>query len=259
VAASLAPDEVLAPAGPVLRRRPRRCELAAIVTTVWRTSVPEAASFVRVLPDAAVDLVYAGGRLFVAGADTRPSIDRMTAGPVLGLQLAPGAVAAVLGAPASATLNGRVDVSDLWGIDGRDLQDRLAGVADLRQASQLIEAALADRTRVARLDPLPGMLRATYARGDAVDRGDLGLGERQVRRRCVAAFGYPPGTLRRITRFQRFMAEVMSDDSAGLAALASRTGYADQSHLSEQVRDLSGLTPSELRRVASHPLAGTLV
>jgi AraC-like DNA-binding protein len=71
----------------------------------------------------------------------------------------------------------------------------------------------------------------------------LGLSERTLRRRCETAFGYGPKTLARILRFQRFLRLLRHSDKPRLAALAAASGFADQAHLTREVRDLSGLTP----------------
>ena len=63
----------------------------------------------------------------------------------------------------------------------------------------------------------------------------LGISERQLHRRCVAAVGYGPVLLRRVLRFRRVVSRIDAggalDDLAGLAALA---GYADQAHLTRE-------------------------
>ena len=70
---------------------------------------------------------------------------------------------------------------------------------------------------------------------------------RQLRRRFHAAVGYGPKTLQRVCRFQRFVREV--DEAGGrcdLALTAAEAGYADQSHLTRDCVELSGLTPAAL-------------
>lgn len=244
MAAELPYDEVLAPCGPVWRGRPRRPELNAVVACVWATNAPEH-RVLRVVPDAAVDLVFTDGRLVVAGPDTRAMRERLSPGKVLGFQLRPGAVAHVLGVPGSALLNDRIDTAEFWGASGRELQDRLAATPAL--AHELIEEAIAARLRGLDVDPLPGILRRAFAHGARLDLRRLGVGERQLRRRCVAAFGYPISTLRRIMRFQRFLDAVAADRSVELAVLAHELGYTDQSDMTHQVRDFSGLTPLVIR------------
>jgi AraC-like DNA-binding protein len=76
---------------------------------------------------------------------------------------------------------------------------------------------------------------------------DLYLSDRQLRRRCRAAFGYGAKTMRRIVRFQRFLAlnhwhPQASED--GLGRLGWAAGYADQSHLTRECVALTGLSPT---------------
>ncbi len=73
-----------------------------------------------------------------------------------------------------------------------------------------------------------------------------GLSERQLHRRCLAAFGYGPKTLDRVLRLQRFLALGRADPGAGLARLAADAGYADQAHLGHDCRALAGATPGVL-------------
>jgi transcriptional regulator GlxA family with amidase domain len=69
--------------------------------------------------------------------------------------------------------------------------------------------------------------------------GDLGLSERQLRRRFHAAAGYGPKTLQRVLRFRRFLAACNPD----LARAALDAGYADQSH---ECTRLAGRPPAAL-------------
>jgi AraC-like DNA-binding protein len=257
---ALPPGEVLAPSGPVRLRPPRR-ELAAAVSTLWLTEVTARAALTRVLPDAAVDLVWSGGRLVVAGPDTRPVRERLPAGLVLGTQVRPGAVAALLGAPAGELLNGRVELAELWGRAGREVADRMAA-GSLEQAVAALEAALLARLHEAELagaalDAVPGRVRALVSRAGQPDvrslAGDIGLGERQLRRRSVAAFGYGPRTLGRILRFQRVIGALRDPAAPPLAELAAREGYTDQAHLTREVSTFADLTPAALR-IAVNPM-----
>jgi methylphosphotriester-DNA--protein-cysteine methyltransferase len=85
----------------------------------------------------------------------------------------------------------------------------------------------------------------------------LGISERQLHRRCVAAVGYGPVLLRRVLRFRRVVSRIDAggalDDLAGLAAAA---GYADQAHLTRESQDLAGLAPAALARLRRPPAAG---
>ncbi|GGM29030.1 hypothetical protein GCM10012279_54650 [Micromonospora yangpuensis] len=73
---------------------------------------------------------------------------------------------------------------------------------------------------------------------------EVGLGPRLLRRRCQAWFGYGPKTLARILRMRRALA--LARCGTPLAEVAARSGYADQAHLTRDVRDLAGLPPQAL-------------
>jgi transcriptional regulator GlxA family with amidase domain len=74
---------------------------------------------------------------------------------------------------------------------------------------------------------------------------EIDLSERQLRRRCQHAFGYPPAMLARLLRLHRFLDLARTAQrGTGLAALATAAGYADQPHLTRESRALTGRRPS---------------
>ena len=245
---ALPDDQVLAPAGPVRRARPRSAQLAAAISTIWVTTAPPGNARLRVLPDAAVDLVLSGSRLVVAGPDTHACIESLVPGVVIGMQIRPSAVPALLGHPASATCDERIPIEDIWGPAGRVLVERLAGAPDVPAAMALVEEACQVRLSNAESRLEGADLRELLTTGRGLDARELGLSERQLRRRCVAMYGYGPRTLRRIVRFQCALSALRSQPAMPLAEVAARTGYVDQSHLAHDVGTFSGLTPLALRR-----------
>ena len=66
----------------------------------------------------------------------------------------------------------------------------------------------------------------------------VGLGERQLHRRSLIAFGYGPKVLARILRMQRALA--LARHGTQFARTAAEAGYADQAHLAREVRALAG-------------------
>lgn len=244
-------DAVLAPAGAVRRRAPRPAVLRRLVSTVWTHDLPPTASALRVLPDAAIDVVVGGGRVRVAGPDTGPVVEHFPAGgSVVGFQVRPGAAAALLGVPASALRDERVDLEDLWGRAGRALVAAVDPGASPADVAAAVEARLAERVPDAPDgDPLAEPLLVRVAGGlSLADLADeLGLGQRQLRRRAGAAFGYGPKVLARVLRFSAAVDRLRDEPSLPLAELAVEAGYADQAHLTHETRALSGLSPARLR------------
>ncbi len=72
----------------------------------------------RIVPDACVDLIWAGGRLTIAGPDTRPRVVTLESGSrLVGARLRPGAAGAVLGLPASELRDVSPDAAEVLGRD----------------------------------------------------------------------------------------------------------------------------------------------
>jgi AraC-like DNA-binding protein len=225
---------------------------------VWSQTVPrDAAPHVqRVVPDACVDLIWSdwAGRIDVAGPDTGPVLAAIPPGGRLtGVRFRPGLAGPALGVPVDAVRDERVPLRELWGDGAAVLADAVAGGADPAEA---LTRTVAARLRAAEsADPAASALVSAFI-GPAADAalpraatvGDiarrLGLSERQLRRRALVAFGYGPKTLQRILRFQRALALARRGDPPGEVAYA--TGYADQAHLAHEVRDLAGVSLTEL-------------
>ncbi|RFU38975.1 helix-turn-helix domain-containing protein, partial [Actinomadura logoneensis] len=84
------------------------------------------------------------------------------------------------------------------------------------------------------------VVRGLLAGASVPDVADaVGLGERQLRRRALAAFGYGPKVLQRVLRFQRALGAVRAGVPAAEAAVDA--GYADQAHMAHEMRKLAGV------------------
>jgi AraC-like DNA-binding protein len=209
---------------------------------------PSEAEPVAVLPDGCTDLVWQSGvGAFVAGPDTGPAPAARPPGTVfVGARFRPGAGGAALGVPLSELLDQRVDAADLPAVAAARLPGSLAPAEAMRRvagiASQLVAECPPDRLvlEAARLLGRPGAQAELVA-------AQLGISERQLRRRCQAAVGYGPRTLARILRFRRFLSRIDAG-AADLARLAAEAGYADQAHLTRESARLAGLTPAALAR-----------
>jgi AraC-like DNA-binding protein len=93
--------------------------------------------------------------------------------------------------------------------------------------------------------------------GHGFDRlsAHVGLSERTLRRRCLEAFGYGFKTLDRVLRFQRFFRLAARPENHDLADMAGLVGYADQAHMTREVRRMSGITAGQFVAQAQGGLA----
>lgn len=215
---------------------------------------------VHVLPDACTDIVWRSGTgAFVAGPDTRAWLSHTHPGEtIVGVRFLPGAGGSMLGWPLAELRDQRVALPELGLRLGEDLDGQLDPARALKSvaagAFRLVDGGTPDRAVQAAVV----RLRAPTQRVEHV-AAELGLSERQLRRRFLAAVGYGPKTLQRVLRLERFRARAgatASDAPGTLAGAAFAAGYADQAHLARECRALTGLTPRQLvGRAATGPAA----
>jgi len=226
--------------------------LRGMVACLWASVVPGGADRATlILPDACSDLIWEQGvGSHVAGPDTGPVPTVTRAGAVfVGVRFRPSAGGTALGLPLSEIRDLRVGLADLLPAAARQLPATLDPAEAAARTLNVAGALVADADSDLAVTRAAALLRDPAARAEAV-AADVGLSERQLRRRVQAAAGYGPKTLQRVLRFQRFVR--MLDAAAqptDLATAAVQVGYADQAHLTRECSVLSGLTPAALARV----------
>jgi AraC-like DNA-binding protein len=251
----VAPDDtpVLSKLAGGYREMPPSPALRAHFRCAWMQVIPAGpVARIAVVPDGCVDIIWSQDRLSIAGPDLSAAVLDLPPGTaVTGVRFRAGAAANWLGLSISEITDQRLDLADLWGRRARDLAARIGEAPEPTEALARLQAGLAQAA--AEVDPPARDMALAFralGRGGGIapllDR--LAISERSLRRRCHAAFGYGPKTLERILRFQRFLAFLQASPGAGLSAAAFAAGYADQAHLSREVRALSGLSPRGIAR-----------
>ncbi|HST58935.1 MAG TPA: helix-turn-helix domain-containing protein [Longimicrobium sp.] len=222
---------------------------------LWSSRVGGAADHVQpVLPDACMDVIWVDdGEPHVAGPATRAFISTVRPGTVVvGARFRPGAWAGVLGVDANELQDRHVPLRDVAPALARRVSTAVADQAapgdKLAVAGTLLARHLAD---VPPADPLIGATVRWLAAHPAGRIRELGralhVSDRQLQRRVLAAVGYAPKTLHRILRFQRLLALAhATGGDASLSSLALRAGYADQAHMTRELRQLAGRAPTAL-------------
>jgi AraC-like DNA-binding protein len=136
-----------------------------------------------------------------------------------------------------------VPLADLWSLGrSRRLAARIGTARDPGPGLEGAALSLVDQPPDSfALEVVRGLRRGAGVRAVAAAAG---LSERQVYRRCLDAFGYGPKTLARVLRLN----EALDQARAGLplAQVAAVSGYADQAHLTREVKALTGVPPRVL-------------
>jgi AraC-like DNA-binding protein len=214
-------------------------------TTVW-VADPSRHEQHRVLPDGCMDLIWYDDQLLVAGPDTHAQIaEWWPSRRYVGLRFGAGIGPRVFGVPGHILRDERVLLSEVWSAAlVRRLTDQLTLTAN--PAAVLERAAAEAMRRAEPPDPLGAHLVNRVARDDRVAdiADDVGLSVRQLHRRSLDAIGYGPKTLARIVRMTRALD--LARTGVGFSEVAARAGYADQAHLSRDVKSLAGVPITSL-------------
>lgn len=175
----------------------------------------------------------------------------------LGLVLQPHTAARVLGISTGALVDATLPWAELAGASeaarlDHALQQARSDAVRLQALQSSLRRVLArgpERVQRARADSLQQLCWAVGHQGVQAAR-ILGLGERQLERRCRAVLGMTPKQMQRITRWHGLLSGVLHRQQLPDAGAALASGYYDQSHLARESRQLSGTTMRELLRQA---------
>ena len=215
---------------------------------VWSRTIPADGALAPVLPDGCADLLWADGQLMIAGPDTAAHASVAVPGAVFaGVRFAPGTGPSIIGVRGDEIRDRRVPLDSIIGTAMyRWASDVVAPAAHCPAGRPALEAALESvAAEWFRLAPSPDPVIArivAHLRGGAsvaATADAVGIGLRAMHRRCLPALGYGPKTLAKIFRLNRALD--LARVGTPLATVAATAGYADQAHLSRDVKTLAGV------------------
>lgn len=202
----------------------------------------------RMLPVAGATLVIDvdGHGAVVTGPRKRAAIAAQRWGRGVTVGLTPAGVRAVLGMPMGELAGATIP------FDEPELVERLAAAAAWGGRFAILDGWVKRKVRDARqgIDPRIAaawkQLQRPNSPGVEAVAARLGIRRRSLEQGFRHYVGIPPGTVARIARFQRGAGMLAGEVALGRTAV--ECGYADQPHLTRDVRAMSGCTPAELRR-----------
>ncbi len=231
------------------RESPPGAALRLLVECFW-TQQPSLRP-ARVLPDACIDIVFSrAGGLQLAGTMTRPLVAPAARDAFVGVRFRPGMACCLLGAPAAALADRVLPLDEIWGKRGRALAERLANSSGPEEMLAHFEAVLKPSRPVSPVQSAIGFLARNAGRVSLKEISRYaGLGERQLRRRCLEETGITPKQLARIARFRRACSSLPPHSKPDWALFAAEYGYYDQSHFIHEFQQFSGYTPGDYVRL----------
>ena len=222
--------------------REHRCgeHLERFVECYWTRDDADGAE-TRVLPDGCADILFPEGeRPFVVGTMTRPLVvDRGDGSPIVAVRFRAGGAYPFFSVPLGELTDERVELRDVW-----------RGAEPVETVAEL-EAELTRRLPSVP-EPEPRVAEAVRRIQDAKGRlrvgrlsAELGLSRQHLNRLFERHVGVGVKLFSRVTRLSAVL-ERLGSVGSDWAGLAVDAGYYDQSHLSAEIRELTGLTPTEL-------------
>lgn len=245
-------------AGAWLRESAPVPALADLVECVWVMELPGAPGSGRiphaVLPDGCIDLVgSAGGRLAVAGPATAAARFALPSGSTsFGIRFRPGMAASLLGLASDELRDLTPGAAEVLGRLGAELEEQVLSCGRADDATDALQRFALGRISADAPGRSPDAQVTAAVRRLALGRdvttvaADVGLSERQLRRRFDLAVGYGPKQLQRILRLRACLAAGRRTPSTSWARLAADHGYADHAHLVRDCQALAGGPPSEV-------------
>ena len=259
-----------------LRVSPRSRRLAGFVRTIAYNEAVLPPALERIMPTAGVDLMLnldadefrtyhgddlsdvhrAPGAILGGPHTTATVIDTLNMRCCVSVMFRPGAARALFGVPMTEASDALVPLEALWGHDGATLRDRVLEAAIPAQKLHVVEDVLLER--ITGRQPERSILCAAAALengarvADATDQ--TGLSARTFVRMFREHFGLTPKRFARVGRLQRLLRSVASDRDIDWARAAVEHGFFDQSHLVNDFRELTGITPTayEARSADAH-------
>jgi AraC-like DNA-binding protein len=205
----------------------------------------------RVVPDGCVDFLVLNDAPMVVGPWTEPFVSHLTPGTkIVGARCHPGLAPSLLGIPASELLNQYLPLCDVWAGAQSDPFARIVEERSVSGRIAALQTALLERAKdaipVDRATKAAVQWIAQHPQGRVEQLSEwLGLSSRQIQRRFTSAVGYGPKLLHSVFRLQRLLNLAETARAQGnLAQFALNAGYADQSHMTREVRRFSGEPPS---------------
>jgi AraC-like DNA-binding protein len=233
--------------------------LAGHVDSYWTLDVDRPPATVSVVADGLVDLTFEFGTppgAWVTGPLPAAETYRHEQ-PVrlLGVSLQPGAALPVLGVSVASLPAHWSPLSTVVGPVAGVLVDRLVGAPTVPQRLAVLDTFIAARLAGTRQD---GRLGKAIGAVLATDGGAgvpalaraAATSPRHLGRLFDEWVGMSPKRFARIVRVQAVLRRLGAEPDADLAGLAAELGFADQAHLTREVRALAGATPGSLRGVA---------
>ncbi len=247
------------------QQHPAPPALARHVESIWRLRTPAADEVQTIYPDGHCELIVHLAEpprcwdavdgwhdqtrtLFAAQRVTAVRLEPKGPMDCIGVRLMPAASALAAHRGLERLRDRIVDLAALDPALSKSLRSaaRAFVAGDAASLWRLLERRCATHDVDARIEQAAARLEATGGRARiATVARAAALSMRGLQTRFLAQVGLTPKELARVLRLQATLCALDSDTP--LAEVADASGFSDQSHVTREVRRITGLSPSRLR------------
>ena len=242
--------------------------LAPYVRLIWQLEIDRPADFgapERVMPDGIVEIVFpyrAAFDLRFAGepfrtqagsfaiSQTKRFVEIRPEQPAgfLSVRFYPWGAYHFFDLPVSAFADRAIGITELWGAEATEIDERLASAASTDHRVALVQRFLLHRLhRHAKRDvrPVVGAVWAGRGQRSVADLcRETGVTERTLERTFRSALGVSPKQFARLTRFLCACDQLKHGGWTTLGEVAHAVGYYDQSHFNAEFKGFAGVCPT---------------
>jgi AraC-like DNA-binding protein len=259
-----------------LRIRPRSPVLAGYVRSIAYNEAILPPALERIMPGAGVDLMlnlhadefrtYHGddlsevrrvsGTILGGPHTTSTVIDTMNMRCVVSVMFKTGGGRPFFGVPMSEAVDQLVPLDAVWGSTAAAVRERVQEAETPCDKLRAVEDALLEQLDDRSPEWSIRCAASALAQGASVATvtDHVGMSSKRLVRAFREHIGLTPKRFGRIGRLQRLLGDVAAQTEVDWARAAVEHGYYDQSHLVNEFRELTGITPSayEARSADAH-------
>ena len=212
-------------------------------------------SFSEIFPDSNIKLVFrfsaTACRLVLMGpVREKATVEIDSASDYFGFRFRPGQAPRLADICASELVDSYTDIYEVNGESIRSLAERLLATSNHAERQQIMEDVV--RRHIIPLVPDQRCRRASLLLDDYGGQLTIkelaektGIHVRSLERLFQAELGISPKRMTRLIRLRKLMLHIHEDTFKNLADIAHACGYADQSHMIREFKQLTGRLPGE--------------
>ena len=220
-----------------------------------------------IVPDNSVELIFSKEKIerrinstgnyeshttHVSGLKTKPQNIKMTASALLAVRFTPRGIYVFTGIPACEFVDQNIQPDQLFGSSIKELEDRLFQVDNTEDRLLILNHYFLARLKESQhnidhhfecvlddLDLGKGMARIN----SLADKFSISI--KTIERKCKQYIGVSPKMYSRLVRLYHVLQMSHQNQKRSFTDLAFMYGFSDYMHLSKEVKQFTGLSPSE--------------